>query len=265
MHPTKRASEAILCALLSALFISAIAKAQSNYLIPIPIPLQPGGLAVNNNTQVLYGSGLYSQNTLTAFPAGFTGWALSENGVVAGSTTDGHLAIYSAGVVTDLGALPASPPAQQVYPSAINASGQIAGALYDGTGDTAFIYSNGTVNTPFGPGTSANGMNDSGQVVACTLPPFTPQAFIFTDGAVKDLGPGCANAINASGEITGWTGVTFQTGHAYFSVNGKLTVLREPPPYTASGRTAINAGGQIVGSIETAQTSVPFFYGRCDD
>jgi len=191
--------------------------------------------------------------------------------VVAGYTAAAadHLAIYSAGAVTDLGALPALPgfpPTQQVYPSAINASGQIAGAAYNGTTDTAFVYSNGTVSW-IGPppssgaiGTSADGMNNSGQVVGCTAPPpAQPEAFTLANGALTDLGPGCATAVNASGQITGSTG-SLTSAHAFVATNDQVTALKEPPPYTTSAGAAINSGGQIVGGMSSAQSSVPFFY-----
>ena len=103
------ASVVILCAGLGASFLSLVAKAQSNYLVPLP---QKGNvIAVNNSGQVLYDTGLLTGNTFTAFPAGFTAptgspATLGENGVVAGNTAAGHLAVYSAGTVADLGVPP---------------------------------------------------------------------------------------------------------------------------------------------------------------
>ena len=103
------ASVVILCAGLGASFLSLVAKAQSNYLVPLP---QKGNvIAVNNSGQVLYDTGLLTGNTFTAFPAGFTAPTgspdtLGENGVVAGNTAAGHLAVYSAGTVADLGVPP---------------------------------------------------------------------------------------------------------------------------------------------------------------
>jgi probable HAF family extracellular repeat protein len=268
MSLINRVSGAVLCAGLGALFFSLIAKAQSNYLVPDPSGC---GVALNNNGQILCRTGLYSNGTFTPFPGGFAGWALSESGVVAGYTAAAadHLAIYSAGAVTDLGGLPALPgfpPTQQVYPSAINASGEIAGTAYNGTTDTGFVYSNGTVSW-IGPppgssalGTSANGMNDSGQVVGCTAPPpAQPEAFTFANGALTDLGPGCASAINASGQITGGLGDA-ASQHAFVWTNGKLTVLTEPAPFNFSSGGAINNKGQIVGGMMGPNLLTVFFY-----
>src|SRR5262249_55951282 len=121
-----------------ALFLFSVATAQPNYLIPLP---QKGTvLALNNSGQVLYDSGLLTGNTFVAFPANFTvptefPGILGESGVVAGTTTAGHLAIYSAGTVTDLG-LPSW--SQTVTPTAINASGQIVGVSPDSTTSYSF-------------------------------------------------------------------------------------------------------------------------------
>jgi probable HAF family extracellular repeat protein len=264
MSHTKGATAATLCASLSALFISVTARAQSHYLVPDPSGC---GVALNNNGEILCRTGLYSNNTFTPFPAGFTGSALNESGVVAGYTAATHLAIYSAGVVTDLGALPAppnTPPAQQVYPSAINASGQIAGIASNGAYDNGFVYSSGTISW-LHTGTDANGMSDSGEVVGCsTLPADQPEAFAFANGALTDLGPGCATATNSSGVIAGWildtSNSMYPEPHAAVSTNGKLTSLGEPSPFQHSQAVAINSGGQIVGFMSTGNASSAFFY-----
>jgi probable HAF family extracellular repeat protein len=53
----------------------------------------------------------------------------------------------------------------------INDSGQIVGALYDGTTYHGFLYSGGSFTTIDVPGatgnTAANGINNSGQIVGC--------------------------------------------------------------------------------------------------
>ena len=79
-----------------AAFMSSLAKAQPNYLVPLP---QNGSvIALNDSGQVLFDTGLLTVNTFAAFPAGFTvptgsPGILGENGVVAGMTATGHLAI----------------------------------------------------------------------------------------------------------------------------------------------------------------------------
>lgn len=276
MHPTRRAPGAILCAALSALFIPVISKAQPNYLVPLP---QKGtAIQVNNSGQVLYDTGLLTGNTFTPFPVNFTlhhgqccAGILSDTGAVVGNTTTGDIAVYSTGTVTDLGQPSFVPPPPQgqwdVSPTAINASGQIVGSATTG-GFPPFIYSGGVFNainindpngSPLGPPTP-NAMNDSGQVVLCG--PAEPQgsdSFLLTGETVTALPPGCAYAINASGQITGETGDS-QSSHAYIWANGKLTTLAEPSPFTSSQGFWINKGGQIVGNMSNGQTSVPFFY-----
>src|SRR4029077_11711438 len=103
-------------------------------------------IALNNSGQVLYDTGLLTGNTFAAFPAGFTAPTGSpgiagQSGVVAGTTTAGHLAIYSAGTVTDLGLPPPTVqgPVLSVTPSGINASGQIVGSSFW----YPFVYSGG--------------------------------------------------------------------------------------------------------------------------
>jgi hypothetical protein len=173
MHLTGRAAVAILCAGLGALFFSFSAEAQPNYLVPLP---QKGTvIAVNNNGQVLYDTGLVTGNVFAAFPAGFTAptgspGILGEGGAVAGKTATGHLALYSAGAVTDLGV----PPWQFdfVTPTAINASGQIVGSTLPIPTSSAFLYSGGVFNPINLANTglqsvSPTDLNDSGQILVC--------------------------------------------------------------------------------------------------
>src|SRR4029077_16580285 len=65
-----------------------------------------------------------------------------------------------------------------------------------------------------------------------------------------------------SGQITGSVSsdASGRIFHTFIWANGTLTTLAEPPPFTASRGQAINQGGQIVGGMFTAQSSVPFFY-----
>lgn len=277
------ASVAILCAGLGALFMSFVAKAQPNYLIPLP--QQGNVIALNNSGQVLYDTGLLTGNAFAAFPAGFaapTGspGILGESGVVAGTTTAGHLAIYSAGTVTDLG-LPAwqwyQGLIQSVTPTAINASGQIVGDTGPYYTTPPFLYSGGVFN-PFNinnyaswiVGPSPADINDSGQVVISgQIYSGHCQGLLVTGQLLTDLGPVCPSAINASGQITGYdydASLKFQ--HAFIWANGTLTVLAEPAPFNNSGGNAINKGGQIVGLMSNVQSSAaglevsstPFFY-----
>jgi hypothetical protein len=275
MSPRTRASVAIVCGVVSALFISPAAKPQSNYLIPLP---QKGTvIALNNSGQVLYDTGLLTGNTFTVFPAGFTvptgsgPGILNQDGVVAGNTATGHLASYSVGTVTDLGLPPWQ--VQSIAPTAINASGQIVGSA-QGTpfAYSLFFYSAGVFNPINLPNIgsnytiSATDLNDSGQILLCAGPFGNgSQGYLITGSALTDLGATCPLAINSSGLITGDTTPNDNSGddHTFIWANGQLTVLAESPPFTVSKGYAINKGGQVVGSmafLNPAQSGVPFFY-----
>jgi probable HAF family extracellular repeat protein len=265
------------------LFFSLIAKAQPNYLVPLPkkgSAISPNPIALNNSGQLLYDTGLLTGNTFAPFPADFTrgGYAcagsLNDSGTVVGNTTAGDVAVYSAGAVTDLGQPPWLPLAPagalpSASPVAINASGEIVGQA-DPPQVPSFIYSGGVfnpinINTPgqlLPP--SAVAMNDSGQAAFCgplrSGATVTNQGYLLTGQVLTTLPAStCPTAINASGKITGYTG-DGSTGHAFIWANGKLTTLAEPPPFTASEAGCINKGGQIVGGMNSAQSGVPFFY-----
>ena len=280
MFPNRCALLVILCAGLGELFISPVAKAQPNYLIPLPqkgSATVPNPIALNNSGQILYDTGLLTGNTFAPFPAGFTVGLLccptvmSDSGAVVGNTATGDIAVYSAGTVTNLGLPPwvPPPPAGNTIPAAtpwaINASGVIVG---DSGPFPSFIYSGGVFNSinfnipgqshPEPPAPTA--INDSGQIVLCGPGPGgAPEAFLLTGQVVTNLPPGCPTAINASGQITGNTGSP-RIAHAYIWANGKLTVLAETPPFTTSAGSWINKGGQVVGGMSNGQSSVPFFY-----
>jgi len=239
----------------------------------VPLPQKGNVIALNNSGQVLYDTGLLTGNTFAAFPAGFiapTGspGILGESGVVAGTTTAGHLAIYSAGAVTDLGVPPLSWQIQSLTPAAINASGQIVGSTSPAPISPPFLYSGATFNSininsgDLTGGLTATGMNDGGQIVLCG--PSASAAggshgFLVAGAVLTDLGALCPYAINASGQITGET-ISGQKEHAYSWVNGEVTVLAEPPPFAESQGEAINKSGQIVGGMFGPQSSAPFFY-----
>lgn len=267
---------AILCTGLGAAFVSSLAKAQPNYLVPLP---QKGNvIALNNGGQVLYDTGLLTGNAFAPFPANFTlhyqccASVLSDSGAIVGNTTGGDVAVFSAGTVTDLGLppfVPPPPPGQwDATPTAINASGQIVGYTSPAPISPSFIYSGGVfnsinINNPdLTNAPSPTAINDRGQVVLCG-----PSAaggshgFLITGAVLTDLGASCPSAINAGSQITGLaSNDSGKTSHAYIWANGTLTILAEPLPFTASRGDAINTGGQIVGAMFEAQSSAPFFY-----
>lgn len=158
------------------------------------------------------------------------GYAINQSGAVAGRTTIApwpntttHAFGYSpGGAGYDLGTLTAS-GTSTAY--AINSSGQIVGSSYsaDQFSQFAFLYT----PSPGGGATMTNlgnlgfndsvayGLNDNGQVVGSSLSLSTyTHAFLYTDGVgMTDLGTlggagheSHAYAINASGQVTGYSG-----------------------------------------------------------
>jgi probable HAF family extracellular repeat protein len=221
---------------------------------------------LNNSGQVVLSNGIWSNGTVTAFPTGFLGKAINAQGDVAGVTAAGHAALDIAGAVTDLGTL----RGQQIFGvAAINASDQFVGsALQFGLCCVAYMYSGGVITPinfpqphPGATGSLASGINDGGEVTGCTTGSPAQEAAIFVNGTFIDLGPGCANAINASGQVTGYQlSASLNASHAFIYANGTMTVLTEPPPANNSEAVAINSGGQTVGSLSDPQTDEGAFF-----
>ena len=178
-----------------------------------------------------------------------------------GSTT--HAALYSNFQLTDLGTL-GGDFSEGV---AINGSGQVVGDSTLSNGLThATLWSNGQIidlgTLPGGTTSYATGINDAGQITGWsdTLQPGTsyPQpdhAFIYENGQMADLGNLSATgefanfshgtAINASGEVTGWSVTdSFETRAFLFSdgVMADLDTLGGSDP--AAARSTMQ--GQVV-------------------
>jgi probable HAF family extracellular repeat protein len=146
----------------------------------------------------------------------------------------------------------------------INASGVVVGTLAVGATLRAFKYQDGVMTTLGGltlSGTgSALGINASGQIVGSSdaIEPnnVVPHAFLYMDGAMRDLGvAGSANAINDAGVIVG--GMYVQNGslmHAFVRIDGviqDLGTLYSGSSTAKSSANAINSSGQIVGNSQT--------------
>jgi len=154
---------------------------------------------------------------------------INESGVVVGRffTTDGDHAFFYDGTVHDLRTLGGNVSEAR----GINSSGQIVGYSLTGAGDpsgvnAAFVFDGATLHNLNLDWSSANDINDRGQIVGEMR--FTPgvdllHAFLFDQGVATDLGSlpplnataySTARAINNSAEIAGESN-TFVLGSAF--------------------------------------------------
>jgi probable HAF family extracellular repeat protein len=152
---------------------------------------------------------LYSNATITSLPepsnftvSGCVARAINNNGQIAGMCADtnrnGHLVLWSNGMVSDLGSVGNIGGVENVENMSMNNNGQIVGWAATGA---AFVYSNATITTP--AGFYPDAINDNGVMVG--------GASIDSGGTVQNLnsllpaGCGCqvsdATAINNNGQI----------------------------------------------------------------
>jgi probable HAF family extracellular repeat protein len=122
------------------------------------------------------------------------GRAISNLGEVVGvsyasNSAGGHAFVYSNGVMTDIGTLSGDPSPD---PLGVNDQGQVVGTL---SNRRAFLYSDGVMtdlNSLVVAGldgfalTSANGINDSGQIIANGTNGSREEAFLLTPAAVPE-------------------------------------------------------------------------------
>jgi probable HAF family extracellular repeat protein len=103
-----------------------------------------------------------------------------------------------------------------------------------------------------GAGTSAYGINASGEVTGCTpAAGSAAHAFLYSAGVMTDLGTlggptSCGYAINAGGQITGYAD-TGAASHAFLYGNGGMTDLGTVDAEPTSAGVSINANGEVVG------------------
>jgi probable HAF family extracellular repeat protein len=134
----------------------------------------------------------------------------------------------------------------------------IAQATYTFT-DLGAIQSNGF--------SVAKGVNATAQVTGSTGPNdgSTSEVFSYSDNAMTGLGTlggdsGIGNAINASGEIAGYSTNAYGTYRAFLAINGTLTDIGDLGGGSAVAY-GINDLGQVVGSAVTSDGSNhPFLY-----
>ena len=117
-----------------------------------------------------------------------------------------------------------------------------------------------------GTWSNAWGINNAGQVVGTsTLAGGYGRAYLWTDGAMKDLGSlggsgGGAYGVNDLGQVAGVAG-TSQYSHAFLWSDGVMTDLGALPGGQSSRAWDINVSGQVVGdSTATGGYNRPFLW-----
>ena len=183
------------------------------------------------------------------FAINASGEAVGVTGAMQGCSGFGYPFLYSGGVVTELSTLSVGTA------TAINDSGQIVGQTFI----APFLYSGGVMNDlrPAGVGLAV-AINNSGQIVGASSGS-VEDAVVYSGGVLTELGTlggslSVATAINASGQVAGYSMRADGTEHAFLYSNGVMRDLGTLGG-ALSHANAINAGGEIVGFADTADGS----------
>jgi probable HAF family extracellular repeat protein len=218
----------------------------------------------------------YNVMDLGALPGNSTSTAqgLNDLGQAAGTSSgpsNGVATLFSGGKTISLGTFGASGGS---FGEAVNTSGEVAGYDYSPSLGLshAFLYSNGRMidihsASQFPSGTSATGINSSGEVVGYGwVSGADSHPFLYTGGKMVDLGTlggldGMASAINDSGQIVGHATTASGSTRGFLYSNGKMIDLGVPSGATNSTAVAISRNGEIAGMAwSNSGLNEPAFY-----
>ena len=188
--------------------------------------------------------------------------AINASGQVVGASIGSyqrHAFIYSSGTLTSFGSASEN---ISTIPTAINASAQVAGDIYDlNSGGYGFLYSKGQLTNLNGlPGSTfsyVTAINANGQVVGNSMSSFY-QPYLFSNGQMIALGKipfgyySLAYGINDTGQVVGLYGSADTHLDAVLFSKGEMIDLNSRIPvasgWTLQNATGINNSGQICGT-----------------
>ena len=227
---------------------------------------------------------------LLIFNLGLGGHPLNASGQVAATTPCPGCTgeFYSNGSFTTIPRLGQGPGTNGSEALGINDNGQVVGASTTSSGATnAYIYRNGSIQD-IGTlsGTIVNncsnaatpcfsvavGINNSGQVTGQSGESSAgiAYAFLYSNGSMNSLGvlgayrggaTSAGTAINASGEVTGYSTTSTSVEHAFLYSNGTMVDLGIlGGGNNTSVGTALNSQGQVVGWSATNTGMRAFLY-----
>lgn len=202
----------------------------------------------------------YTLTDLGTLPGNLTSEAnaLNDRGEVVGSSgSDAFL--YSGGRMIDLTPSSSIPPTPTPlsFAAAINDSGQVVGTSHQMSGAGGFLYSGGTLQ-PLGVGWPT-AINATGQIAGNAELGFTGNyyAMLISGGTTQNLGTlggggSYANAMNAAGQVVGQSYLppdsnSVSAYHPFLHTNGRMIDLGTLEGNGAA--TGINDHGQIVGDF----------------
>jgi probable HAF family extracellular repeat protein len=182
---------------------------------------------------------------------------INDSGQVVGqygtSNNPEHAFLYSNGTITDLPE-PGFTGGSGCVAEAINNTGQIAGVCPDTSGnDHLVLWHNGTVTDLGTLGsatfTQAISINNNGQIAGTVFTGGTSEGFLYSNGAITNLGGFLAAAINDNGVMVG--GPQIDSGGTVQNLND---LIPAGSGYQIQNATAINDNGQIVANTTNNHT-----------